>query len=186
MDANDVSPEDFGASLRSRPLYLNLRSVRAGGDFSVRNPEFLDAVGTLAATLHNKSKDDIVGAEIRSHRMFRATAATAMTLLLMLLIATTYASVRAVRQQNRAEHQADLARASEKTAQEQRGIAGRASGVATAAAAAEREQRKKADESRIIANRQRDVALEALTTLDRKSTRLNSSHGYISYAVFCL
>src|SRR2546429_5998498 len=25
-----------------------------------------------------------------------------------------------------------------------------------------------------------------LYTLDRKSTRLNSSHGYISYAVFCL
>src|SRR2546429_6421157 len=24
------------------------------------------------------------------------------------------------------------------------------------------------------------------TALDRKSTRLNSSHGYISYAVFCL
>src|SRR2546422_5289805 len=24
------------------------------------------------------------------------------------------------------------------------------------------------------------------TVLDRKSTRLNSSHGYISYAVFCL
>src|SRR2546422_4877159 len=26
----------------------------------------------------------------------------------------------------------------------------------------------------------------AFTYLDRKSTRLNSSHGYISYAVFCL
>src|SRR2546429_2199051 len=26
----------------------------------------------------------------------------------------------------------------------------------------------------------------ALANLDRKSTRLNSSHGYISYAVFCL
>src|SRR5256884_6129275 len=26
----------------------------------------------------------------------------------------------------------------------------------------------------------------ALTAEDRKSTRLNSSHGYISYAVFCL
>src|SRR2546429_6838467 len=25
-----------------------------------------------------------------------------------------------------------------------------------------------------------------VTTADRKSTRLNSSHGYISYAVFCL
>src|SRR2546429_2440503 len=27
--------------------------------------------------------------------------------------------------------------------------------------------------------------LEELKTKDRKSTRLNSSHGYISYAVFC-
>src|SRR2546422_1090440 len=26
----------------------------------------------------------------------------------------------------------------------------------------------------------------ALRVIDRKSTRLNSSHGYISYAVFCL
>src|SRR5687768_18253697 len=26
----------------------------------------------------------------------------------------------------------------------------------------------------------------ALFSIDRKSTRLNSSHGYISYAVFCL
>src|SRR2546422_10621581 len=32
----------------------------------------------------------------------------------------------------------------------------------------------------------RSDRLAALGTLDRKSTRLNSSHGYISYAVFCL
>src|SRR2546422_2459941 len=30
------------------------------------------------------------------------------------------------------------------------------------------------------------VAAICLTGSDRKSTRLNSSHGYISYAVFCL
>src|SRR2546429_4398911 len=30
------------------------------------------------------------------------------------------------------------------------------------------------------------VALSNALALDRKSTRLNSSHGYISYAVFCL
>src|SRR2546422_6921049 len=28
--------------------------------------------------------------------------------------------------------------------------------------------------------------MERLVNADRKSTRLNSSHGYISYAVFCL
>src|SRR5687768_17729539 len=30
------------------------------------------------------------------------------------------------------------------------------------------------------------IAGELVALLDRKSTRLNSSHGYISYAVFCL
>src|SRR2546422_6202224 len=30
------------------------------------------------------------------------------------------------------------------------------------------------------------AALQGAVFLDRKSTRLNSSHGYISYAVFCL
>src|SRR2546422_1598075 len=30
------------------------------------------------------------------------------------------------------------------------------------------------------------VRIEAIGVRDRKSTRLNSSHGYISYAVFCL
>src|SRR2546429_5104032 len=33
---------------------------------------------------------------------------------------------------------------------------------------------------------QADTIRQAVPTQDRKSTRLNSSHGYISYAVFCL
>src|ERR1041385_5666074 len=41
-----------------------------------------------------------------------------------------------------------------------------------------------------VASAHRAAAFEAcrwlIDTLDRKSTRLNSSHGYISYAVFCL
>src|SRR5205809_3319563 len=32
----------------------------------------------------------------------------------------------------------------------------------------------------------RERIATALEAIDRKSTRLNSSHGYISYAVFCL
>src|SRR5687768_17779286 len=34
--------------------------------------------------------------------------------------------------------------------------------------------------------RQRRLAARGVLQRDRKSTRLNSSHGYISYAVFCL
>src|SRR2546428_5226902 len=42
---------------------------------------------------------------------------------------------------------------------------------------------------RIVVNQeleQLDLALPALRATDRKSTRLNSSHDQISYAVFCL
>src|SRR2546422_8384146 len=35
-------------------------------------------------------------------------------------------------------------------------------------------------------NRNRLLKVLIVALLDRKSTRLNSSHGYISYAVFCL
>src|SRR2546429_892639 len=38
----------------------------------------------------------------------------------------------------------------------------------------------------ITVNLERKAAPAVGITQDRKSTRLNSSHGYISYAVFCL
>src|SRR2546422_4801014 len=38
----------------------------------------------------------------------------------------------------------------------------------------------------LAARKPSDHAGDSLDRLDRKSTRLNSSHGYISYAVFCL
>src|SRR2546422_1459669 len=38
----------------------------------------------------------------------------------------------------------------------------------------------------VVASDHELVTLRGKANLDRKSTRLNSSHGYISYAVFCL
>src|SRR3712207_8105094 len=44
----------------------------------------------------------------------------------------------------------------------------------------------RAPADRAFAPRQGDLAVGAGAHLDRKSTRLNSSHANISYAVFCL
>src|SRR2546429_2335403 len=46
-------------------------------------------------------------------------------------------------------------------------------------------------EARVVGQRRREglflrVRSCSCASIDRKSTRLNSSHGYISYAVFCL
>src|SRR2546422_3216745 len=37
-----------------------------------------------------------------------------------------------------------------------------------------------------VASELRSMGMRGVEIIDRKSTRLNSSHGYISYAVFCL
>src|SRR2546429_5505160 len=55
---------------------------------------------------------------------------------------------------------------------------------------AETESEQAKDRRRSFLARQEELSLEWARALgekqDRKSTRLNSSHGYISYAVFCL
>src|SRR2546429_6240694 len=38
----------------------------------------------------------------------------------------------------------------------------------------------------ISMNNEQQASFQGHLSVDRKSTRLNSSHGYISYAVFCL
>src|SRR2546422_2570377 len=48
----------------------------------------------------------------------------------------------------------------------------------------DRRQRRDAMATRVESWRNRKTLI--LSRTDRKSTRLNSSHGYISYAVFCL
>src|SRR5205809_5648857 len=58
----------------------------------------------------------------------------------------------------------------------------RSSDLAVAEEAAE--LKRQAEEG--LARRLQVHGLSPGTTEDRKSTRLNSSHGYISYAVFCL
>src|SRR2546422_3566647 len=50
----------------------------------------------------------------------------------------------------------------------------------------ERHRIPRANQRRRLADVFRSNIVEGSALIDRKSTRLNSSHGYISYAVFCL
>src|SRR2546429_1368363 len=51
---------------------------------------------------------------------------------------------------------------------------------------AERDPQLKDVFERMVDYRRHVLAIFDAPVIDRKSTRLNSSHGYISYAVFCL
>src|SRR5687768_18056054 len=56
----------------------------------------------------------------------------------------------------------------------------------TSTGAARLRQLRRLRESSLRRQGRRERGLRRVGEQDRKSTRLNSSHGYISYAVFCL
>ena len=69
------------------PLFLDLRWGRdTGARFRLREPRFHEAVLQLAATLHNRPKDELDGADIRSQRQTRWVAASAVIVILLVAL----------------------------------------------------------------------------------------------------
>jgi len=85
-------PASLLHSFAEEPLFLDLRWARDGAaPLRLREPRFHEAILQLAATLHNRPKDELDGADIRNQRHARFLAACA-------LIAILLASIFAFRQ----------------------------------------------------------------------------------------
>ena len=68
-DRTDALPPILNQVFLAEPLYVDLRWARDQAHFlSLHEPRFSDAVASLAAILHGKSKHDIVGENIRRFR----------------------------------------------------------------------------------------------------------------------
>ena len=104
-DRTDALPSNLRNVFKREPLYSDLRWARKATDLSLRNPQFLDEIGSLAATLHGKSKDEMTGNDVRQHRIFKAITAAAILVLLSLTAAASSTAFYAVRQRNEAQRQ---------------------------------------------------------------------------------
>jgi hypothetical protein len=57
---------------KTEPLYVDLRwAGEPDAMLAMSNPRFADAVATIAAELHGKSKDELAGIDVREHRRWR-------------------------------------------------------------------------------------------------------------------
>lgn len=153
-ERTDALPPNLRGKFRSEPFFSDLRWVNKSEELSLRHPQFLDEVGTLAATLHGRPKDTMIGEDVKQHRLVKSTAAAAIGLLLILAFGASVAAYVATQQRARAEQQTTLAEqrrgeAVEQTkiAQEQRGIAVLARDDAQKQAQIATEQRERAEES---------------------------------------
>lgn len=81
-DQTTALPPNLRGVFKHEPLYCDLRWARTSTDLSLRNPQFLDAVGTLGAALHGRPKDEIIGEDVRQHRVFKSFLAAAILLLI--------------------------------------------------------------------------------------------------------
>lgn len=103
LDRNDFEwsktnslPPNLKSYFRDEPLYLDLRWVRTADHLSLREHRLQDAIADLAAALHGRPKDELVGADIREHRRtLRLAWGTGITLFLLAIlfgIAAIYAN----------------------------------------------------------------------------------------------
>jgi WD40 repeat protein len=75
-------PPNVGKLFSEEPRFLDLRNCRSDTDLSLHNPAFRDKIAELAASLHNRSKDEMIGDDIRILHRNKLIARWAIGLLL--------------------------------------------------------------------------------------------------------
>jgi WD40 repeat protein len=113
-------PGSLAKSFRDEPRYTDLRWAHAEEHVSLSHPRFRECVADLAAPLHGRPKDELVGEEVRQHRRTVRLARSAIALLSALLLIAAVSAVVAIDQRNeavaqrkRAEYQTRVARSRE-------------------------------------------------------------------------
>jgi hypothetical protein len=85
-EKTDALPDVLLDAYSKEPLFLDLRWAKNSEQLSLAHPRYRDAVADIAATLHDKPKDELIGEEIRQHRRTRRLAWSAVTALIALTL----------------------------------------------------------------------------------------------------
>ncbi|HEU0089332.1 MAG TPA: WD40 repeat domain-containing protein [Pseudonocardiaceae bacterium] len=93
----------------TEPMWVDLRWARDEDQLSVRHSRFRDAVATLAAPMHGRSKDDLEGEDVRQHRRATRLRRAAVTTVSVLLVAAVLLGLVAVQQRETAQQQTRVA-----------------------------------------------------------------------------
>ncbi|MFB9183709.1 TIR domain-containing protein [Dactylosporangium sucinum] len=96
-------PTALYGSLAEEPRWVDLRGLRGVPDLTLSVPTLRSAVADIAATLHHRDKDDLVGEDIRQFRRSRRLARSAIGALIALTLVATGAGIVATRQSAIAE-----------------------------------------------------------------------------------
>jgi WD40 repeat protein len=105
---------------KEEPFYLDERWAKAATDLSLRNPQFLDEIATLAATLHGKPKSEMIGEDVSQHRRYKLARTIAAALVLIFAAFSGVSAIYANRQKNIAQEQGNIAETNRQMAENRR------------------------------------------------------------------
>jgi WD40 repeat protein len=131
-------PPILSRSFSQEPLHLDLRWAKDELQLSTKNPKFQNALAELAATILDRDKDELIGEEVRQHRLVRRLTGGAIAGLTVLALAATVAGFVARKnavaaKRNAATAQRNAAAADSNAAASARNAATAARNAATAA-----------------------------------------------------
>ena len=115
--ANTALPAALRGVFQEEPRYVDLRFARTPDQFAANEPRFRDAVADLAAPIHGRPKDEMIGEDVRQHRRTLRTARAAGGILTVLALGAATAAFLAVRARDEARRETRLATAREVAAQ---------------------------------------------------------------------
>ena len=157
-DRSSAVPSRLLRRFADEPLYLDLTWARNETQLSLSHPGFRDAVAAIAAAVAGRSKEDLIGDDVREYRRTRRLAWSAVATLSVLTLAAAAAAVVAVQQRKVAVQQRNIA-------QEERTRAVNESQIAQAG-------RLAAESRTVAAGRANQMPLAALLALE--STRVHA------------
>ena len=102
-------PSSLQRAFPDEPRHVDLRWARTAEDVSLGHLRFRQCVADLAAPLHGRAKDELMGDDVRQHRRTLRLARSAVALLTVLAVAASTAAFIAVNRASQARTQRDVA-----------------------------------------------------------------------------
>ena len=96
-DRSTAVHEALYGAFQGEPLWVDLRWAKSRANLSPRDPRFQQETSRLAAPIHGKSVDELVGDDVVEHRRTRRVVALVIATLLLLLILFAGAALLASR-----------------------------------------------------------------------------------------
>lgn len=116
-------PGAIDGAFSDEPRFVDLRWAKHETDVSLANARFREAVADVAATLHDRPKDELLGEDVRQHKLVRRLTFLALSTLALLLVSAVIAAFVAFDQRGEARSERDRAETERDRAEEQAQIA---------------------------------------------------------------